>query len=91
MAASLALVILVAFLTLPYLIFSLDRLAHQEGLQELKPEKKLKPWLILKIIQKREHLVNLLVHKSLAAAIYVDKVASEEASVKIYVPLFIST
>lgn len=92
MAASLALVILVAFLTLPYLIFSLDRLAHQEELQELKPEKKkLKPWLILKIIQKREHLVNLLVHKSLASAIYVDKVASEEASVKIYVPLFIST
>lgn len=40
MAASLALVILVAFLTLPYLIFSLDRLAHHEGLQELKPEKK---------------------------------------------------
>lgn len=40
MTASLALVILVAFLTLPYLIFSLNRLAHQEGLQELKPEKK---------------------------------------------------
>lgn len=29
--------------------------------------------------------MNLLVHVSLASAIYVDKVASEEASVKIYV------
>lgn len=33
--------------------------------------------------------MNLLVHKSLASAIYVDKVASEEASVEIYVLLFI--